>query len=86
MTRASLVGAPGLAADARGYVHPRSEQEICDIVRYARERGLAVRVRGSAHSVPAAIHSDARLQGFGAMDPRKSTTRHWAATGMRRSA
>ena len=51
-----------LAPDDRGYWHPRSEADIQVLVRHARARGLQVRVRGAAHSVPAAIHSDARLK------------------------
>ncbi len=50
-----------LKADARGYVHPRSEDELVAIVRYARSHGMTVRVCGAAHSVPAAIHTDRRL-------------------------
>jgi FAD/FMN-containing dehydrogenase len=60
-----LVGPPGLPIDARGYVHPRAEHELQLIVAHARANGLSVRVRGSAHSVPAVIHSDARLAGRG---------------------
>ncbi|MBL9025078.1 MAG: FAD-binding protein [Myxococcales bacterium] len=60
-----LVGPPGLPVDARGYVHLRTEHELQLVVAHARANGLSVRVRGSAHSVPAAIHSDARLAGRG---------------------
>lgn len=59
--RDGLVGAPGFPADSRGYVHPKTEADIEAIVRHARAEGLAVRVRGAAHSVPGAIHSDTRL-------------------------
>src|SRR5689334_21694243 len=48
-----------------GYHHPASEAELVDLVLMARERGLQLRVRGSAHSIPAAIHTDARLRGRG---------------------
>jgi hypothetical protein len=51
--------------DFDGYYHPASEAELVDLVHMARERGLPLRVRGSAHSIPAAIHTDARLHGHG---------------------
>ena len=38
-----------------GFYHPVSEEEISDLVRHAGAHGLKVRVRGSAHSVRAAI-------------------------------
>lgn len=50
-----------LARDARGYVHPTSEADLCALVRHARAYGMAVRVRGSGHSVPGAIHADSRI-------------------------
>lgn len=53
---------PAQGCDAGGYWHPRSEAEIQALVQHARAQGLQVRVRGAAHSVPAAIHSDARLR------------------------
>lgn len=40
-----------------GYYHPRNEAEVCDLVKHAAVRRLTVRVRGSAHSVQAAILS-----------------------------
>ncbi|MES2638375.1 MAG: D-arabinono-1,4-lactone oxidase [Myxococcota bacterium] len=49
--------------DATGLFHPRCEAEVVAIVRYARAHGLQVRTRGSRHSIPAAIHTDAFLQG-----------------------
>lgn len=49
--------------DAQGLVHPRDEREVVELIKYARENGLNVRVRGSGHSVPASIHADTRLRG-----------------------
>jgi len=46
-------------------VHPRSEEELCELVRRARREHLQIRVRGSLHSVPGAIHTDAHLSGGG---------------------
>ena len=40
-----------------GYYHPKSEQEIIDLVNRAREQGLEIRSRGSAHSVSQAIYT-----------------------------
>lgn len=47
--------------DSRGYVHPQSEEQLCLLVRHAREHGKSIRVRGSGHSVPGAIHADSRF-------------------------
>jgi len=41
-----------------GFHHPRSEDELAAFVRFARRQGRQLRVRGSAHSVKAAIFSD----------------------------
>jgi FAD/FMN-containing dehydrogenase len=46
--------------DALGYLHPASE---ADVARLLATSTLPVRVRGAAHSVPGAIHSDAWLRG-----------------------
>lgn len=59
------------AADARalprvdplGFYHPSTEDEVVALIHFASARGLTVRVRGAGHSVPAAIHADARLDG-----------------------
>jgi hypothetical protein len=40
-----------------GYYHPKNEQEISDLVNKAREEGLEIRSRGSAHSVSQAIYT-----------------------------
>lgn len=50
-----------LRREADGYYHPRTEAELQSLVLYARARGETVRVRGSLHSIPAAIHSDGHL-------------------------
>ncbi|MDP2316893.1 MAG: D-arabinono-1,4-lactone oxidase [Pseudomonadota bacterium] len=51
--------------DRTGVYHPRAEAEVVAIVRYARALGLQVRSRGARHSIPAAIHTDAWLDGRG---------------------
>ena len=40
-----------------GYYHPSNEDDISEVVKYAVREGLKVRVRGSAHSVDAAIYT-----------------------------
>lgn len=40
------------------FYHPTNEQDVIDLVTFARANKLKVRVRGSAHSVPAAIYTD----------------------------
>jgi hypothetical protein len=40
---------------ADGFFHPRTDEEVADLVRLARKLGVHVRVRGSGHSVPASI-------------------------------
>ncbi|MEJ7734628.1 MAG: FAD-binding protein [Polyangiaceae bacterium] len=67
---AGAVDVSALSPDESGYWHPRSEAEIQALVRHARARGLQVRVRGAAHSVPAAIHTDARLRAGAGLAPR----------------
>ncbi|MBL9026814.1 MAG: FAD-binding protein [Myxococcales bacterium] len=42
---------------ADGYHHPSTEQELVESVRLAARRQRRLRVRGSAHSIPAAIRS-----------------------------
>ncbi|APR83103.1 Hypothetical protein A7982_08452 [Minicystis rosea] len=41
-----------------GYFHPSSEEELRALVRYAHDGGVALRVRGSAHSVTRAIYTN----------------------------
>jgi FAD/FMN-containing dehydrogenase len=40
-----------------GYYHPASEEEIRELIEHAAREGLKIRVRGAAHSVPAAIYT-----------------------------
>jgi FAD/FMN-containing dehydrogenase len=40
-----------------GFYHPASEEEIRELIQYAVGEGLKIRVRGAAHSVPAAIYT-----------------------------
>jgi len=47
-----------LAVDQDGFYHPSTEDEICDLVRRAREEGLQVRCRGAAHSLGRVIYTD----------------------------
>lgn len=52
-----------------GFYHPASEEELIRLVELASRRALALRVRGSAHSVAPAIYTDARLENRpGALD------------------
>jgi len=41
-----------------GFYHPSTEEEIICLVKKAREEGLQIRCRGSAHSVSHAIYTD----------------------------
>ncbi|HYQ02244.1 MAG TPA: D-arabinono-1,4-lactone oxidase [Polyangiaceae bacterium] len=52
---------------ADGFHHPRSEQELAAFVRLARRQGQQLRVRGSAHSVRAAIFADPGLSNIDVM-------------------
>src|SRR4051794_3555650 len=52
-----------LAPDRHGLHRPASEDEIRELVRWARLRGQQVRVRGTGHSVDEAIFTSARLAG-----------------------
>ena len=47
-----------LAAD--GYFHPRSEAEVCALVRWTRATGRRLRVRGAGHSLAPAIYGGPR--------------------------
>jgi hypothetical protein len=40
------------------FYHPSNEAELAELIQEARARGVTLRVRGSAHSVPAAIFTD----------------------------
>ncbi|HZF49588.1 MAG TPA: FAD-binding protein [Polyangiaceae bacterium] len=55
-----------MAMDQDGYYHPSSEEELIELVKWAFQRGLQLRVRGSGHTFPArAIFTDG--------DPGKQT-------------
>lgn len=41
-----------------GYYHPLNEAEVCELVRYAADKGLQVRARGACHSVGWSIFTD----------------------------
>ncbi len=41
-----------------GFYHPASEAEVIDLVNFARENGLQLRVRGATHSVALSIYTD----------------------------
>jgi D-arabinono-1,4-lactone oxidase/FAD binding domain len=47
-----------LKVDEQGFYHPSSEEQICELIRRANRDGLQIRIRGSGHSVNAAIHTD----------------------------
>ena len=49
---------PPIPKDNENYYHPNSEQEIIDLVNYARVNGVQLRVRGSGHSLARAIYTD----------------------------
>jgi D-arabinono-1,4-lactone oxidase len=46
-----------IAKGTDGYYHPANEDEIRELIEYAVRDGLKMRVRGSAHSVPAAVYT-----------------------------
>jgi FAD/FMN-containing dehydrogenase len=48
---------------ADGLYRPSSEDEIGELVRWARDRGRRVRVRGTGHSIDPAIYSGVRNDG-----------------------
>lgn len=54
-----------LPRDPRGAVHPCDVIEVAALVREAARQGRQVRVRGSGHSIPAAIVTDTFLSGRG---------------------
>jgi hypothetical protein len=47
-----------LAKGSDGFYHPSTEHEIIELIAQARESGVGIRVRGSAHSVKKAIYTD----------------------------
>jgi FAD/FMN-containing dehydrogenase len=48
----------GLAPDRFGFYHPSDEGDVRNLILYAGQNGLQIRVRGSAHSVKSAIYTD----------------------------
>ena len=44
--------------DSLGLYHPASDDEIIELVKYAAEKKMQVRVRGAAQSVSAAVFTD----------------------------
>ncbi|MEY4578068.1 MAG: hypothetical protein RL701_2771, partial [Pseudomonadota bacterium] len=59
---ATPTSAPSRLED--GYFHPCTEAELVALVELALQRQQSLRVRGSAHSIAAAIATDARLTGY----------------------
>ncbi len=55
----TLYERPSIARGEDGYFHPSNEEEIVALIKRARREGRQLRVRGSAHSVAAAIRTDA---------------------------
>ena len=53
---------PPIPKDENNFYHPSSEQEIIDLVDYARGNGYHVRVRGAGHSMVQAIFTDGNDQ------------------------
>ena len=53
---------PPIQKDINNFYHPINEQEIIDLVNYARSSNRQVRVRGSGHSMPQAIFTDVCLE------------------------
>ena len=49
---------PPLPKDSKNYYHPLTEQEIIDMVKYASQHKLELRVRGSLHSFARNIFTD----------------------------
>ena len=47
-----------VTVDKHGFYHPASEAQVGALIRRARRESRQVRIRGSAHSVPAAIYTD----------------------------
>jgi len=49
---------PPIPKDELGYYHPKTEQEIVDIVKYAYKNDLQLRVCGAGHSLGRKIYTD----------------------------
>ncbi len=54
----------GPVRGADGYFHPSSEEQLIALVELAAARKVPLRIRGAAHSIPAAIYTDQRLAGL----------------------
>ena len=53
------MSSPSLDKDDRNFYHPSlTEQEIVDLVKYAHDNNLQLRVRGSGHSFGSHIYTD----------------------------
>jgi hypothetical protein len=46
-----------IAKGSDGYYHPANEEEVRELIEHAVRDVLKIRVRGSAHSVPAAVYT-----------------------------
>lgn len=49
---------PPIAKAVDGYYHPASENDVIELVKYARDNGLKIRARGATHSVAWSIYTD----------------------------
>ncbi len=47
-----------ISQSSDGFFHPENEEQIAELIHYANQNGLKVRVRGAAHSVEKAIFTD----------------------------
>ena len=52
------MSSPPLDKDDKNFYHPSTEQEIVDLVKYAYDNNLQLRVRGSGHSFGCNIYTD----------------------------
>ncbi len=48
-----------MSEDMNGFYHPSNDEEVRELILYAKENGKKIRVRGSAHSVKDAIYTSA---------------------------
>ncbi|XP_065907475.1 uncharacterized protein [Dysidea avara] len=53
-----MMSRPPIPKDESGYYHPKTEQEIVNIVKYAYDNDFQLRVRGSGHSIGPKIYTD----------------------------
>ena len=52
------MSSPPLDKDDKNFYHPSTEQEIVDLVKYAHDNNLQLRIRGSGHSFGRNIYTD----------------------------